>query len=180
MSGSRKAELVKEIVLAIQDDQTQQSFMSNAIAERLDLTSNELEVLGTLVARGPLTAGEIAQRTGLTSGAVTRLIDRLVERGSVRRAADAEDRRRVRVEITPGAEHVCEPFYGPLAREGTRLLEELTEKELETILKYLRVSYELTKKHTERIAAMPERAYLPKRAVKIKGRIFGQTVRIKI
>jgi len=180
MSGSHKADLVSEIVVAIQDEQTQQAFMSNAIAERLDVTSTELEVLGTLVARGPLSASDISARTGLTSGAVTRLIDRLEQRGSVRRRPDANDRRRVLVEITSGAQHICEPFYGPLAREGTRLLEGLTEKELETILKYLQVSYALTKKHTERISAMPERPYLPKRKVNIKGRVLGQTIRIKI
>ena len=76
--------------------------------------------------------------------------------------------------------HICEPFYGPLAREGTALLEGLSERQLETILEYLRVSYDLTKRHTERVAAMPERPYLPKRKVNIKGRILGQTVRIKI
>ena len=180
MVASRRGELIKDIVVAIQDEQTQNAFFSNAIAERLDVTSTELEVLGTLVARGPLTAGEISQRTGLTSGAVTRLIDRLEQRGSVRRRPDADDRRKVRVEITPSAMHICEPFYGPLAREGTALLEGLSERQLETILEYLRVSYDLTKRHTERVAAMPERPYLPKRKVNIKGHILGQTVRIKI
>src|SRR5438477_10973782 len=108
MSGSRGG-LISEIVLAIQDEQTQNAFLSNAIAERLDVTSTELEVLGTLVARGPLSAGEIAQRTGLTSGAVTRLVDRLEQRGSVRRRADQNDRRRVLGEITSGAMHICGP-----------------------------------------------------------------------
>ena len=180
MAPGRRAQLIKDIVVAIQDEQTQNTFMSNAIAERLGVTSTELEVLGTLVLRGPLSAGDLAKRTGLTSGAVTRLIDRLVERGSVRRLADVEDRRRVLVEITPGAMRVCEPYSDPLAREGTALLEALGEKELEVILEYLRTSYELTKKHTERIAAMPERPYLPKRHVNIKGRVLGQTIRIKI
>jgi DNA-binding MarR family transcriptional regulator len=175
-----RRDLIKDIVVAIQDEQTQQAFLSNAIAERLGVTSNELEVLGTLVARGPLSAGDLARRTGLTSGAITRLIDRLVERGSVRRLADPEDRRRVLVEITPGAMRACDPFYEPIAREGTALLEQLSEKELDVILQYLRVSYEFTKRHTERITAMPERPYLPKRKVNIKGRILGQTVRIKI
>lgn len=180
MSPSRKAELIKEIVVAIQDEQTQQTFLSNAIADRLGLTSSELEVMGTLVARGPLSAGDLAKRTGLTSGAVTRLIDRLAERGSVRRLPDSEDRRKVLVEATPSALKVCEPFYGPLAKEGTALLEEQNEKDLEVVLEYLRVSYELSKRHTERISAMPERPYLPRRKVNIKGRILGQTVRIKI
>ena len=180
MAPTRRTQLIKDIVVAIQDEQTQQSFLSNAIADRLGLTSNELEVLGTLVARGAMSAGDLAKRTGLTSGAVTRLIDRMVERGSVRRLSDPEDRRRVLVEITPSALHVCEPFYGPIEKEGTALLESLGEKELEVILEYLRISYEFTKRHTERISAMPERPYLPKRKVNIKGRILGQTVRIKI
>ena len=165
--------------MAIQDEQTQNAFLSNAIAERLDVTSNELEVLGTLVARGPLSAGDLAKRTGLTSGAVTRLIDRLVERGSVRRLADPEDRRRVLVEITPAALRACDPFYGPIAKEGTALLEQRTEKELEVILEYLRISYGFTKRHTERVEAMPDRVQLPKRRVNIKANVLGQRVRIR-
>ena len=165
--------------MAIQDEQTQNAFLSNAIAERLDVTSHELEVLGTLVARGPLSAGDLAKRTGLTSGAVTRLIDRLVERGSVRRLADPEDRRRVLVEITPAALRACDPFYGPIAKEGTALLEQRTEKELEVILEYLRISYGFTKRHTERVEAMPDRVQLPKRRVNIKANVLGQRVRIR-
>jgi DNA-binding MarR family transcriptional regulator len=179
VAPSRHAELVKEILVAIQDEQTQNAFLSNAIAERLGVTSNELEVLGTLVARGPLSAGDIAHRTGLTSGAVTRLIDRLVERGSIRRRADPEDRRRVLVEITPAALRTCEPFYGPIAKEGTALLEQRSERELEVILEYLRISYEFTKRHTERVEAMPDRVLLPKRKVNIKANVLGQKVRIR-
>src|SRR5437879_12376213 len=145
MSGSRGG-LISEIVLAIQDEQTQNAFLSNAIAERLDVTSNELEVLGTLVARGPLSAGDLAKRTGLTSGAVTRLIDRLVERGSVRRLADPEDRRRVLVEITPAALRACAPFYDPIAKEGTAPLEQQPQQELEVNLQCLRRSCELPKR----------------------------------
>ena len=64
MAPTRRIQLIKDIVVAIQDEQTQNAFLSNAIAERLDVTSNELEVLGTLVARGPLSAGDLAKRTG--------------------------------------------------------------------------------------------------------------------
>jgi DNA-binding MarR family transcriptional regulator len=180
LAPTRRAQLIKDIIVAIQDEQTQNAFLSNAIASRLGVTSTELEVLGTLVARGPLSAGDLARRTGLTSGAVTRLIDRLVERGSVRRLADPQDRRRVLVEITPAAMRACDPYYAPIANEGTALLDERTEKDLEVILEYLRINYEFTKRHTERVEAMPERVQLPRRRVNIKGRVFGQTVRIKI
>ena len=178
MSGSRRAQLIKDILVAIQDEQTQNAFLSNAIAERLGVAPNELEVLGTLVVRGPLSAGEIARRTGLTSGAVTRLIDRLVERGAVRRLPDPQDRRRVLVEMTPAAARACEPFYGPIEKEGVALLEQRTEKELEVILEYLRVSYEFTKRHTERVTAMGERE-LPRRRVNVKANVLGQRIRIR-
>ena len=179
MAATRKAELIKDIIVAIQDEQTQNAFLSNAIAERLGVTSTELEVLGTLVARGPLSAGDLARRTGLTSGAVTRLIDRLAERGVVRRLPDPADRRRVLVEITPSAQRASDPFYDPIAREGTKLLEERTEKELEVILEYLRINYEFTKRHTERVEAMPDRVQIPKRRVNIKAKVLGQKVRIR-
>jgi DNA-binding MarR family transcriptional regulator len=179
LAPTRKAELVKDIIVAIQDEQTQSAFLSNAIAERLGVTTTELEVLGTLVARGALSAGDLAKRTGLTSGAVTRLIDRLAERGIVRRLADPADRRRVLVEVTPSAMKASDPFYEPIAREGTALLEQRTEKELEVILEYLRINYEFTKRHTERVEAMPDRVHLPKRRVNIKANVLGQKVRLR-
>ena len=179
MAPTHRAQLIKDIVVAIQDEQTQNAFLSNAIAERLGVTSTELEVLGTLVARGALAAGDLARRTGLTSGAVTRLIDRLAERGIVRRRADPSDRRRVLVEITPAALRASEPFYGPIAKEGTALLEQRSEKELEVILEYLRISYEFAKRQTERVEVMPDRVQLPKRRVNIKANLLGQKVRIR-
>ena len=179
MAPTRRAQLIKDIIVAIQDEQTQNAFLSNAIAERLGVTSTELEVLGTLVIRGALSAGDLARRTGLTSGAITRLIDRLAERGVVRRLPDPADRRRVLVEITPSALRASEPFYGPIAKEGAALLEQRTEKELDVILEYLRVNYEFTKRHTERVEAMPDRVQLPKRLVNIKAKVLGQKVRIR-
>ena len=179
MTAGRREQLIKDIVVAIQDEQTQSAFLSNAIAERLGVTSTELEVLGTLVQRGPLSAGDLARRTGLTSGAVTRLIDRLAERAIVRRMPDPEDRRRVLVAITPSARRAAEPFYAPIAKEGTALLEARTERELEVILEYLRINYEFTKRHTERVEAMPARFELPRRRVNINAKVLGQKVRIR-
>src|SRR5256885_9584707 len=114
----------------MQDQQGQSTILSGAIADRLEVTPTELECLGTLALGGPLSAGELAKRTGLTSGAVTRLIDRLESRGIARRRADPQDRRRVLVEITPMATKVAAPFYDPIERESEALLSGYTEKEL--------------------------------------------------
>jgi DNA-binding MarR family transcriptional regulator len=73
------------------------------VAARLGLTDTALHCLYALAHRGPATAGLLARRTNLSTGAASRMIDRLHEAGYVRRVPDPDDRRRVRVEPVPEA-----------------------------------------------------------------------------
>lgn len=66
-----------------------------AIAQRLGVNVTDLKCLNVLAELGPSTAGELAERTGLTTGAVTRMIDRLERAGYIHRHHDTADRRRV-------------------------------------------------------------------------------------
>lgn len=68
-----------------------------AIADQHSLTATDTRTLELLDRLGPQSAGEIAAHTGLAATSVTALIDRLEARGLVRRAADANDRRKVLV-----------------------------------------------------------------------------------
>ena len=68
-----------------------------AAADRIGLTGSDYQADSILDLDGPLTSGELARRLGLSMGATTRLIDRLVAAGHARRVADPEDRRRVLV-----------------------------------------------------------------------------------
>jgi DNA-binding MarR family transcriptional regulator len=69
-----------------------------ATAQAVGLGPTDLYAVGALSFYGRMTSGELAAKTGLTTGATTRLIDRLEQRGLVRRVTDAADRRRVLVE----------------------------------------------------------------------------------
>ncbi len=71
--------------------------------EPLDLELWEYDVLSALRRQGrpfTLSATRLARQTDLSSGAMTNRIDRLEERGLVRRAQDADDRRGVNVSLT--------------------------------------------------------------------------------
>ena len=74
---------------------------SQTVADRFGLHTTDLECLDLICLRKDPTAGELAKATGLTSGAVTALIDRLEEAGYVERIADPNDRPRVHVRIKP-------------------------------------------------------------------------------
>src|SRR6516164_2366733 len=66
-----------------------------AIADRIGLHPTDLKCADILFVKGPLTAGELAELTGLTTGAITGVIDRLEGAGFARREEDRYDRRRV-------------------------------------------------------------------------------------
>src|SRR5579859_7952644 len=76
----------------------QSSLLSQSVALRLGMHPSDLECLAFLADHESVTAGRLAEVTGLTTGAVTRMIDRLEQAGYVRRLADSTDRRRVLVE----------------------------------------------------------------------------------
>lgn len=86
--GQRGAELGWELSTAV-------VLFHEAIAERLGLSAADHKALGLISRAGALTAGELAQRTGLSPGAITGLVDRLESAGYVRRTRDRADRRRV-------------------------------------------------------------------------------------
>ena len=72
-----------------------------AIGHRLGLSAADQRALRIIAGRGPLTAGTLAQLTGLSPGAVTGLVDRLERGGHVTRAADPADRRRIVISAAP-------------------------------------------------------------------------------
>src|SRR5258706_12407476 len=79
----------------------QGSFFGQTVAIRFGLSESDIETLEALIDMGASTAGRLSELTGLTSGAVTRVIDRLEQAGVVPRVADPTDRRRVIVEAVP-------------------------------------------------------------------------------
>src|SRR3974390_3666362 len=71
------------------------------VAKKLKLGRTDIRFLGLIGRLGPLTAGRLAEESGLTTGAVTFILDRLEEAGMVTRRRDTEDRRRAWVETVP-------------------------------------------------------------------------------
>jgi DNA-binding Lrp family transcriptional regulator len=84
----RGADLGRELSTAV-------VLFHEAVAQRLGLSAADHRALGVIARAGSVTAGELAQRTGLSPGAVTGLVDRLESAGHVRRTRDPADRRRV-------------------------------------------------------------------------------------
>src|SRR5690349_21231744 len=96
-SAGAHAELVASLGMLVRKMGAQTVIISRTVADRFSLNMTDLEVLDLIFLRGEASAGELAAATGLTSGSVTALIDRLAGAGYVERRADATDRRKVLV-----------------------------------------------------------------------------------
>src|ERR1700761_6898009 len=101
---------------------------SQAVGQRLGLNSTDLESLGCLM-DGPKTAGQLAEATGLTTGAITGVIDRLEEAGFARREPDENDRRKVMVRVTPAVMQKAGPLYDPMRKASAQVLSHYSDAE---------------------------------------------------
>ncbi|WP_239160147.1 MarR family transcriptional regulator [Virgisporangium ochraceum] len=101
-----------------------------AIAERLGLTVSDLECLDYLVDVGSATAGQVAERTNLTTGAVTSMLRRLQQAGYVTAERDPADRRRTIVTLRPERAAELERPYERFAEGAARLIEGYRVEEL--------------------------------------------------
>jgi DNA-binding MarR family transcriptional regulator len=128
--------LQERIVRTIGRDLSEQMVhYHQAIAERLGLNMSDHKALDMVCTEGSLTAGQLAERTNLTSGAVTGLVDRLEQAGFVRRERDPYDRRRVIIQPNSEVQSLA-AISNSFARALTEVCSRYTEEELATILNF--------------------------------------------
>jgi DNA-binding MarR family transcriptional regulator len=106
-----------------------------------------------LLSRGPVPAGELARFTGLTTGAVTGIIDRLVKASYAERIGDPEDRRRVLVARKPNSrlDKILPGIFGPLREDMTTVTAVYTRQQLAVIADFLARTREVLLANTARV-----------------------------
>jgi len=146
---SRQA-LVNEAGYAMQAYQRSTQAFDDAVGRALGLNPTDVRCLDWLV-DGAKAAGQLSAGTGLSSAATTTLIDRLEQKGFVRRVRDSVDRRRVLVEMTPDGRERVNRYYGPIVSEGNALFTDATDEQLAQMRDWLVAARELTDRHRDRI-----------------------------
>jgi len=109
-----------------------------AVADTLGLNRTDMRCIDILDREGRLAAGQLAAQTGLTSGAVTTVIDRLEKAGHARRVRDTTDRRRIYVELTGDARQSAGRFYAEHAELAESLYKQYTEEQIELLLEFVK------------------------------------------
>ena len=105
-TGKDRAELLGELARELQQLNGLSASFFRAAAARIGVTVTDMQVIESLASTGPMTAGQLADLTGLTTGAITGMLNRLEEAGLVRRERDPEDGRRVIVQLAPNNDNI--------------------------------------------------------------------------
>lgn len=152
--AAKREEMVAEFIREVSRQSTWTVMFHQAASLRMGLNPTDSKCWGVLREMGPITAGDLAELTGLTTGAITGVIDRLEQAGFVRRGHDAHDRRRVIIELidNPAKEAELAQIYGPLA-EATinEFVARYSNEELALILDFTKRGAEFMKQQTARL-----------------------------
>jgi DNA-binding MarR family transcriptional regulator len=137
--GFKRIELVDAIDGASRALSANMVMFHQKIASLMGLNATEHKCADILSRSGPVTAGQLAQLTGLTTGAITGIVDRLEKAGFVRRANDPNDRRRVIIHPSLPAEKVdyLKDLFQSLNESLRREVSGYSDRELGVILDFL-------------------------------------------
>jgi DNA-binding MarR family transcriptional regulator len=149
-----KQELIDALGMAFRQAQNRTQVFDELVAARLGINTTDLLCLDLIEQNQRLTAGKLAELAGLTTGAVTGVLDRLERLGYARRIRDERDRRRVFVELTDAAVERTHAIYGPFKEEWDRLLSRYTVDELRLFVEMLGLGEEVGVRQVEHLRSL--------------------------
>jgi DNA-binding MarR family transcriptional regulator len=145
--------LIAELVAEVRANQDAVHQIDEVVAEAMGLNTTDTRCIDIVDRHGRMTAGQLAEEAGLTTGAVTAALDRLENKGYARRLDDPDDRRRVLVEVTDRAREKALEYYGPLKEKSGAFLDGLSDDELRLLTEFNRVSREVNEQRAAEIRA---------------------------
>jgi DNA-binding MarR family transcriptional regulator len=148
MSRDHRAALIAALTDQMRDSATRAVMLHQAIAERFGLNSTDLKCLDLARNERQLTAGRLAELTGMSTSAITTVLDRLERAGVIERTADPADRRKVIVTPTYRHEAARAAVFTELGERFGAVLGDYDDRQVELMTEFLRrlnaVSYDLT------------------------------------
>ena len=137
MSRSDRAQLHEAVIASLRQFIAGSILYNQQIADRVGLRLTDMQCINALELMGPSTPGELARFTGLTTGGVTVMLDRLEKGGYLKREPNPRDRRSVLVRLNPTKVKKMQALYGEINDRMATLLDETPERELRSALNLL-------------------------------------------
>src|SRR6266571_891334 len=136
-----RAALLQELEEALRRSSAQGVIFGQTVANVAGISGSDLECLDFLNLEGRVTAGRLAEVTGLTTGAITGVVDRLEKAGLVRRERDETDRRKVFITVVPETAMKIGELYVPMQQAMEKVFNTYSDEELRLLLRFATEGY---------------------------------------
>lgn len=137
MSSAKRNQLLPALNRAVRLFIAGSSLYSQRVADKLGLHPTDMQFLNLLDLMGPMTPGALAQCSGLSTGGVTVVLDRLEGAGYVRRSNNPHDRRSIVVSLVATRQKRVTANYDAAQGQFAAMTAKFTDEELETVLRFL-------------------------------------------
>ena len=156
-SQEKRAEILGELARELRQSTSLGASFFRAAAARQGMTVTDLQVMDLLESTGPSTAGQLADLTGLTTGAITGMLNRLEEAGLVRRERDESDGRRVIVRLARGKDelHMIGPIFDSIGKAWDEMASHYDDEQIAFLLEFLKRSNTLSRQEIVRLREAP-------------------------
>jgi DNA-binding MarR family transcriptional regulator len=158
-SGSQqtRADLLGELAQEFRQFNGLGASFFRAAAARIGMTVTDMQVIDILESTGPSTAGQLADLTGLTTGAITGMLNRLEEAGLVHRERDPNDGRRVIVRLARGKDEMHEigPIFASLGKAWDEMASHYDDEQIAFLLEFLKRSNAMSRQEIIRLQEAP-------------------------
>ena len=136
MSIATRTTLQDGLVVQIRQFIAGTILFNQRVADRAGLHLTDVQCINLLELLGPSTPGTLAQCTGLTTGGVTVMLDRLEKAGYIKRSPNPNDRRSILVSVNPKKLKAIHAPYDLVYRQTVALFSEFPEGELQVLAKF--------------------------------------------
>ncbi len=156
MTSNRRSELLDSLEKGFREASAAGIVLHQTIADRLNLHITDHKCMGIICEHGPLSAGRLAELTGLTTGAITAVLNRLERRGYARRVRNPEDRRNINVEVVDAAAFYkkMDRLLGPLGKRMRALSSQYSTEEMALIHGFIEKAVAFSREETLRLRSV--------------------------
>ena len=162
--------LEQELEEAMRRASAQGVLYGQAVADMTGMSGSDIDCMDFLNLEGRMTAGRLAELTGLTTGAITGVIDRLEKAGFVRRERDEADRRKVFIVVVPESAAQIGRLYVPMQEAMQKVWRTYSDAELQLLLRFAKEGYKASLQATEALKDLVDAEASKPSAPKKKGR----------
>ncbi len=157
VSQEKHAELLVELDRELRQFTGLSASIFRAAAARVEMTVTDMQVLDILESVGPTTAGQLADLTGLTTGAITGMLNRLEEAGLVYRERDPNDGRRVIVHLAgdKSAKKEIGSIFTSLEKAWNDIVSHYNDEQLAFLLEFFKRSNAVSRNEIIRLREVP-------------------------